>query len=205
MFKIRHFIEQSWLLIVSSFCFGVLIAITNAAWSPKIVQNEKNQLEELQKSLIAAKSFEAAIEGMEITDEKGRTIKTDIYKGLDANGTTVGFTFIATGAGFADKIWLVIAVDSKCEKFLGYKVLSSNETPGFGDKIKEDYLGNQFKGTPVGKIELIKTGEAGTIDSEIVAISGATVSSEAVVKIFNAYIDKVTEQLRTKGLIGNGR
>jgi Na+-translocating ferredoxin:NAD+ oxidoreductase RnfG subunit len=79
-------------------------------------------------------------------------------------------------------------------------VLASNETPGFGDKIKKDYLGRQFEGAPAGRLELVKTGDEGKIDSEIVAISGATVSSEAVVKTFNTYIGKVKEQLQAKGM-----
>ena len=33
---IKHFIEQSWLLIVSSFVFGLLLAGANAAWMPRI-------------------------------------------------------------------------------------------------------------------------------------------------------------------------
>ena len=75
MSKIKYFIEQSWLLILASFCFGLLIAITNAAWSPKIGQNETDKLNELQRSLIAAESFESAIEGVEIAGAKGKIIK----------------------------------------------------------------------------------------------------------------------------------
>ena len=132
-------------------------------------------------------------------------LRTDIYEAFDSNGIGVGFAFVAEGPGFQDKIKLVIAVDRKCEKFFGFKVLSSNETPGFGSKIKEKFFGEQFQGAPAGKMELVKTGEANTIDSEIVAITGATVSSEAVVKIFNKYTDKIKERLQTEGLIGNGK
>ncbi|MHC4734411.1 MAG: FMN-binding protein, partial [Planctomycetota bacterium] len=111
---------------------------------------------------------------------------------------TAGFAFVGVGSGFADKIKLVIAIDSKCEKLLGFDVLSSNETPGFGDKIKEKGFRNQFKGIAVGNLELIKAGK--TKDIEIVAISGATVSSESVVKIFNTYIDKIKEKIQEAGL-----
>lgn len=202
MGKIKHFIQQSWLLIVASFCFGLLIATTNAWLSPRIIQNEKNKLYVRMAGLIRdANNFEVAIEGVEIAGKKGRVTKTDIYKAVDGNGDSVGYAFVAVGPGFADKIKLVIAVDSKCEKFFGYKVLASNETPGFGDKIKEDYLGNQFNGAPADKMHLVKTGDSQKIDSEIVAITGATVSSEAVIKIFNAHIDTVRKQLREKGLI----
>jgi electron transport complex protein RnfG len=205
MSKIKHFFEQSWLLIISSFCFGLLIAVTNAAWSPRIEQNEKDKLNDLMTGLIEAKNFQLTIEDAEVPGKKGKITKTDIYEALDDTGSSAGFAFVAIGPGFADKIKLVIAVDAKCESFLGFKVLSSNETPGFGDRIKEDYFGNQFKKAPAGELQLVKTGEAETIDSEIIAISGATVSSEAVVKIFNAYIDKVREQLQSKELKTNGQ
>ncbi len=206
MLKIKHFIQQSWLLIVSSFCFGLLIAVTNAAWSPRIEQNQKDKLNNLMRGLIAdANDFKMVLEAVQIPGRKGRTTKTDIYEADDVDGRSIGFAFIASGPGFADKIKLVIAVDGKCEKFFGFDVLSSNETPGFGSKIKEDYYRNQFKGAPAGKLELVKVGKTEKLDSKIVAISGATVSSEAVVKIFNMYIDKVKEKLKAKGLIDNGR
>ena len=205
MLKIKHFIEQSWLLIVSSFCFGLLIAVASAAWSPRIERNEREKRNNLMKELIRdANSFEVAAEGVEVPARKGKLTKTDIYKAVDSEGSSVGFAFIAVGSGFQDKIKLVIAVDGACEKLFGFKVLASNETPGFGDKIKKDYLGSQFKGAPAKELQLVKTGDEKRIDSEIVAISGATVSSQAVVDIFNKYVDKIREQLRTKGLIGDG-
>ncbi|UCF43245.1 MAG: FMN-binding protein [Planctomycetota bacterium] len=206
MSKVKHFFEQSWLLIISSFCFGLLIAVTNAAWSPRIEQNEKDKLNNLMAGLITeARNFEITIEDVQVPGKKGKITKTDIYTALDDAGSNAGFAFVATGPGFADKIKLVIAVDAKCESFLGFKVLSSNETPGFGDRIKEDYFGNQFKKAPADELQLLKTGDPKTIDSEIIAISGATVSSEAVVHILNTYIDKVKEQLQAKESTVNGK
>jgi electron transport complex protein RnfG len=206
MSKIKHFFEQSWLLIISSFCFGLLIAVTNAAWSQRIEQNEKDKLNDLMTGLITeARNFEITIEDVEVPGKKGKITKTDIYTALDDTGSNAGFAFVAAGPGFADKIKLVIAVDAKCERFLGFKVLSSNETPGFGDRIKEDYFGDQFKKAPAQELQLLKTGDPQTIDSEIVAISGATVSSEAVVNILNTYIDKVKEQLQAKESTINGK
>ena len=206
MAKIKHFIQQSWLLIVASFLFGLLIAVANAAWSPRIEQNEKEKLYSRMRKLITdANSFEIAINRVEIPGKKGKILRTDIYEAFDSNGISVGFAFVAEGPGFQDKIKLVIAVDGKCEKFFGFKVLSSNETPGFGSKIKEEFFGEQFKEAPFGKLDIEKAGNAEEIDSQIVAITGATVSSEAVVKIFNKYTDKIKERLKTERLIGNGK
>jgi len=199
MSKITHFIQQSWLLIVAAFFFGLLIAVTNAAWQPRIIQNEVNKLNDLMKGLIdTAQKFEIAEKQIELTSEKGKIIKTDIYKALGADDKTLGFAFVASGPGFADKIKLVVAVNQNFENFFGFKVLASNETPGFGSKIKEEFFGNQFKNAPAKKLILTKIGDEEQIDDQIVAISGATVSSEAVVKIINNFITQIKDKMQNK-------
>ncbi len=201
MLKIKFFFQQSWLLLVSSFCFGLLIAVANSAWLPIIEQNKKDKFDNLMRGLITdANTFEIVIEKLEIPVQKGRVEKTNVYKALDSQGKILGFAFVAAGSGFADKIELVIAVDQKCEKFLGFKTLSCNETPGFGSKIKEDFFSGQFKSAPAEKLELVKAGNPQEVDNKIVAISGATVTSTAVVNMFNIYIDKVKQELQKKGL-----
>ena len=201
MSKVKYFFEQSWLLIVSAFCFGLLLAVANAGWSDRITQNEIDKRNKLMTALIAdANSFDLAIDDANIPGRKGKILETDIYKAVDSSGKTAGFAFIAIGAGFADKIKLVIAVDSNCQKLYGYKVLASNETPGFGDKIKEDFLSAQFVGAPIEMLILSKSGDASVIDRQIIAITGATVSSDAVVKTFNMYIEVVKELLQKEGL-----
>jgi len=202
---IRHFIEQSWLLIVCSFIFGLLLAAANAAWMPRIQQNKIDKLDRLMSGLLGgAEEFDLAVTQLEVSLPKDRTAKSDIYKALSADGKCLGWAFIAEGSGFADKIELVIAVNASFEELAGFDVLASNETPGFGDQIKLDYYRNQFRNAPAMKLELSKTGDDKKIDSEIVAITGATVSSQAVVDILNNYIEQVKGQLLTKGLIGDG-
>ncbi|MEE9371255.1 MAG: FMN-binding protein [Sedimentisphaerales bacterium] len=201
--KIKYFFQQSWLLIISSFCFGLLIAVTNAAWSPRIEQNKIDKLNRLMGGLLPkAAEFELEAE-LEIKSEKGKKVKSNVYKAFSDAGKCIGWAFNTSGPGFADKIELVVAVDENFQNFAGYAVLSSNETPGFGDQIKLPYYRNQFAGAPAEELELVKTGNAEKIDSEIVAISGATVSSEAVVEIINNSIKQIKDQMQ--GLIGNGK
>jgi Na+-translocating ferredoxin:NAD+ oxidoreductase subunit G len=189
-------------LIVSAFLFGLLIAVADAAWSGKAAENQKNKLGNLMKKLVTnAAKFEVAIKDANVADGKGKPIKTDIYKAVDGNEKTLGFAYITSGTGFADKIELIIAVDESCGKFLGFEILYANETPGFGDKIKKDEFRNQFKNAPAGVVSLIKAGDRGKIDNEIVAITGATVTSTAVTNIFNKSIVSVKEVLQQKGLI----
>jgi len=199
MLKIKHFIEQSWLLIVASFFFGLLIAVTNAALSPRIVQNKINKRNRLVGALLPeAKDFVLLEAEIEIESIQGKKEKVEVYRAMSEGGECVGWSFNAAGSGFADKIELVVAVDKDFEKLAGFDVLASNETPGFGDQIKYDYYKDQFKGAPAEELKLIPSGDPKKIDAEIVAISGATVSSESVVEIINNYLIQIKEQMRQK-------
>ncbi|MBN1788527.1 MAG: FMN-binding protein [Sedimentisphaerales bacterium] len=195
---IKHYIEQSWLLIVSSFAFGLLIAITNAAWQPRIEQNKINKLNNLMNELIPNAKYECIMTDVQVDLGKGKIAKSNVYKATAPDGNSAGFCFGAQGAGFADKIELVIAVDAALEKIKGYSVLSSNETPGFGDRIVGDYFRHQFINAPMTNLSLTKKGDDKIIDNNIVAISGATVSSTAVVNIFNNYLDQMKKKINEK-------
>jgi electron transport complex protein RnfG len=202
--KIKYFIQQSWLLIVSSFFFGLLIAATNYALSERIEENKTKKFNLLTGALLPGAKPELATE-VEIDSIGGKKEKVDIYKAMTKTGVCIGWSFKATGPGFQDKIELVIAVDKNFEKIVGFNVLASNETPGFGDRIKDDYYQDQFKSAPVDFFKLEKTGDPKIIDSTIVAITGATVSSESVVKIINNYLLQIKKQMQEKGMIDNGK
>ncbi len=217
MSKIKHFIQQSWLLIISSFCFGLLIAGTNYALSERIERNRTDKLYRQTGELLnrfnamsdanlpKAEQFEEFAE-VEITSSRGKKQVVVVVRALSADReTVVGWSFNASGSGFADKIELVVAVDKDFESIAGFDVLASNETPGFGDKIKLPNWRNQFAGAPVEELKLVKTGDVEKIDSEIVAISGATVSSKAVVDIINNSIIQIKDQMQKEELIDNGK
>jgi electron transport complex protein RnfG len=204
--KVKYFFQQSWLLIVASFFFGLLIAVANAAWEGRILQNEEDKFNNLVVEMLPeAVTSEVAVESVEIESGKGKKKVTSVRKAVSAGGECVGWAFVCEGSGFADKIKLVLTVDAGFEKLKGYGVLSSNETPGFGDKIKDPYYREQFVGAPTTKLVLIKLGDPGEIDSRIVAISGATVSSEAVVKIVNTFLGRIKGHVKEMGLIDNGK
>ena len=217
MLKIKYFAQQSWLLIISSFCFGLLIAGTNYALSERIERNRTDKLYRQTGELLnrfnamsdanlpKAEQFEEFAE-VEITSSRGKKQVVVVVRALSADGeTVVGWSFNASGSGFADKIELVVAVDKDFESIAGFDVLASNETPGFGDKIKLPNWRNQFAGAPVEELKLVKTGDVEKIDSEIVAISGATVSSKAVVDIINNSIIQIKDQMQKEELIDNGK
>lgn len=180
------FIRQSWLVLVSALAFGLLVAGVNAALEGKIAENARLKKEKALKTLLTdATSFET------ITDDEGNMVYS---VGKDSSGNIAGYALIASGGGFADKIELLVAFDSEIKILKGFYVLKSQETPGFGDKIthesKPGEIGfkKRFQDRPIdNKLIVIKSGnpKEHTDDNTIVAITGATITSEAVTKIVN--------------------
>lgn len=204
MRRIRHFFEQSWLLIVAAFFFGLLIAVTNAALSPRIELNKVSKLTTLAKGLLPqAEKFAPLKTEIEVKTLDGRKQKINVYRAI-TDGQTAGWVFKALGSGWGGTLELGVVVDGSFKTMAGLGILVSNETVGFGDQIKEDYFRRQFAGAPAERLSLVSTGSEEKIDSEIVAISGATVSSTAVVDAVNHYLPQVKEKLQQKGLIGDG-
>jgi electron transport complex protein RnfG len=204
MHSLKRFLQESWLLIASSFLFGLLIAAADAALAPRIEQNKVAKFTSMAGGLLTqAQEFVPLPEPIQVKAKDGRPEELTVYQAM-AGSRTIGWVFRVTGYGFADKIELVVAVDDKFQTIAGYDVLFSNETPNFGDQIKGAYFRNQFAGAPAGPLVLANAGTPTKIDSTIVAITGATISSTAVVAAFNHYLPQVKEQLQQKGLIGHG-
>jgi len=204
MSKLKYFVQQSWLLLVSSFFFGLLIAVTNAALSGRIEQNRVAKLNTLTKALLPeAERFQPLDADIEVQLPDGSKEKATIFQAFSGDNQRVGWSFNAHGTGFVGPIELVVAVDKDFQKLMGFNVLASSETPGFGDQIKADYYRRQFINAPADKLMLVKTGSAAAVDSQIVAITGATVSSQAVVNIVNTFLTQIKNQMQEKGLIGN--
>jgi len=200
MLKIKYFIQQSWLLVVSAFVFGLLIAVTNAALIDRINANNANKVTDKLKSLMPLATEFPKQESITIKSQKQGDVDVEIYKAV-SDGQCQGWAFKAFGAGFADKITLIVVVDKSFEKIVGFSVLASNETPGFGDRISNSFYRDQFASAPTEKLNLVKAGDADDIDSDIVAISGATVSSGAVVDIINNTMLQLKNKMPEKGMI----
>ncbi len=204
--SLKRFVKESWLLVAASLVCGLLLAAADAALGPRIEMNKAAKLTNLAVGLLPdARTFAPLSEPVEIKALDGRIESAVVFKAM-ADNTVVGWVFKVVGSGFADKVELVAAVDAPFQKIAGYDVLSSSETVNFGDQIKTAYYRDQFAGAPADRLALVGPGAAKPedIDPTIVAISGATISSEAVVQAMNHYLPQFKEQLEKKGLIGNG-
>jgi len=122
-----------------------------------------------------------------------------VYGAYTADGQFVGYAIPAEGPGFQDTIRLIYGFDPETERIVGMSVLESRETPGLGDRIyKDQAFVDQFRDLAVApRIELVK--EAPTSPNQVDAITGATISSTAVVAIIQRSDETWLERLPEPG------
>ena len=118
-----------------------------------------------------------------------------VFLGYDQAGEPIGFAIQAEGFGFQDLITLIFGYDPQDNEVLGMKVLKHLETPGLGDKIVKDsaYVAG-FEGaeTPIQGVKPDRnTGDPHQVDM----ITGATISSSAVIRIINDRLEEVRDLL----------
>ncbi len=108
-----------------------------------------------------------------------------VYAGYAADGRFLGYAIPAEGSGYQDTIGLLYGFDPARRRVTGMEVLVSSETPGLGDKIyKDEAFVGAFRDLGIEpEIELVK--EGATADNQVDGITGATISSRAVVRILN--------------------
>jgi len=109
-----------------------------------------------------------------------------MYAGYDEDGIFVGYAIPAAGPGFQDTIGLLYGFEPDRRLVTGMEILESRETPGLGDKIYKDadFVAN-FKQLLIDpEIVVVKKGKK-TGPNVVDAITGATISSKAVVRIIN--------------------
>ena len=126
--------------------------------------------------------------------ETGVEIGT-VFQALGADGSLLGYVVQSTsteGYGGDIVLYLGVTLDGTLN---GISLLEISETPGLGMRAQE-VLAPQFRGKQVSQFTYTKTW--GSSDSEIDAISGATITTEAVTNAVNGGL-KVAEALRQGG------
>lgn len=108
-----------------------------------------------------------------------------VYLGYDGSGEPVGFAVEGGEPGFQDIIRLIFGYNPHTRQVLGMKVLGHLETPGLGDKIVKDtvFVG-AFDGV-LAPIDGVKPDRNTGDPSQVDMITGATISSRAVIAIIN--------------------
>jgi electron transport complex protein RnfG len=182
-------------LALAGFLSGAAIVAVYEATLPVI---EANAAARLEAAVLEVLPGATRMEGRTWTEtglapaDEG----ANIYAGFDEGGRLLGYAIPASGGGFQDTIAIIFGYNPERTQVVGYRVLESRETPGLGDRIFKDpaFVG-AFSGLEAGAdLVLTKPGAAAN-PGEVDAISGATISSRAVIKIMNAALGEWRERL----------
>jgi len=119
-----------------------------------------------------------------------------VYVGWDADGGPVGIAAAAGEPGFQDVIRLIFGFDPGSGDVLGMKVLESKETPGLGDKIVKDSVFVAGFEDVAAPLVGVKAGQGTGGEDEVHMITGATISSQAVIDIINHRVAGLEDPLR---------
>lgn len=187
--QIKNIFKYALVLFIITAITAALLAWVNMVTVDKIAQNAVlAENEALREVMTNAERFEPLDEAA----AKGYGAQV-IYIAKDASDEAVGVCVKMAKNGYGGEIVSVIGVDTE-GIVTGVSIISHSETPGLGAKlVKEDFKG-QFTGK--GEVSVVK---AGAKDTEVNAISGATISSRALTESVNSAV-LVLKQIKGEGI-----
>jgi electron transport complex protein RnfG len=190
-------------LVFTLFMAGLIAGLTLAGvyegTRPAI---ERNQARALERAVYTVVPGSTQMQKLILTEGELVPASDDpaltgplVIAAYDETGAFAGYAIPAEGAGFQDTIRLLFGYDPAGRQVIGMEILESRETPGLGDKIfKDEQFVATFRDLAIEpRIELVKEGR--TAPNEVDAITGATISSQAVVNIINGALQRWLDQL----------
>ncbi|MGL5414741.1 MAG: RnfABCDGE type electron transport complex subunit G [Clostridium sp.] len=166
---------------------GILLGAVNGLTKDVILENSKINKDDLKIIMPLANK----IEDTEFVLEEDNNIK-EVYLAKNEN-KEIGYIFKVGTKGFHGPVDMFVGISE--DKLSGIKVSSHTETPGLGARIEEEEFREKFTDKPIEKsLEIIKVEPSE--EQQIDGISGATVSSKAVVTAVNEVINFYKENIK---------
>ena len=179
------------LTLITLVAGGVLGLVYEITKEPIAKQQEMAKQEAYKSVFEDADSFEVCVEEGDgelaaYLAENGFEAQTinEVMEAKDASGETLGYALnLTTSEGYGGDITFSMGVRED-GTLNGISILTMSETAGLGMNATKDEFKNQFQNKQAEAFEVTKTGAAA--DNQINAISGATITSNAVTKGVNS-------------------
>jgi len=164
-------------LLIITFVAALALSITNMVTAGPIkAQIQKENDLSRQSVLPEAETFELMddIQGIDLSNWPDIQ---EVYAGKSGD-RIVGYTFKVSTKGYGGSIEMTLGIDTD-GRISGLKIGNHQETPGLGAKAAETSFQDQYKGKTAGG-GLTVTKASNPKDSEVEAITGATITSRAI-------------------------
>lgn len=178
-------------LVISAF-FSALLAITNASYLPAIERSQELAVKRVVLDVLGVLPCDdTEVEAFfQENITKANIAGKEVFVYTEA-GEVKGYAIPMGGPGLWGTIRGYVGVSADGSRLLGMGFTEHSETPGLGGRIDEPWYKEQFRGHPISAQAPITYGSSGGLD----AITGATATSEAVLRILNNAIADVVGQL----------
>lgn len=201
----KDYIKPSLTLLVICFVMVALVATVNSMTAEKVETLARIMKEEnMQQVLDEADSYVS--EELAYFDQENNTVINEINTGYTGDEVK-GYVYVTTTVGYGGDITVMVGLDIS-GKVTGVVMGDNNETVGLGKKASEAGFLNQFIGADSPNIKAVKSGvstgagvdtvsNASTStngQNQIDAISGATITSDAMARAVNASLKHFTEE-----------
>lgn len=170
-------------LFIICLCATFLLGIVNDITKDKIAQNAVETEMNSRKIVMAeAKDFGEKVEGNHTFE--GVESPYNYVEAYDKNGDLIGYVFVTQSTGYGGAISTMTGVSAD-GKITGVEFLQINETVGLGMNATKDSFKDQFKGFS----GVIGVNKNESTETEIKALTGATITSKAAAKGVNIALD----------------
>jgi len=198
MNDIKTMIKNASILFVITLVAGVLLGLVyQVTKEPIAYQNELAQTKANQEVFSDAASFEDVTLDSDAAAAAVATYSkieiVSVKKALDESGSELGYVIQVSSGGYGDDIVFTMGITND-GVLNGISIISINETPGLGMNAEKVLVPQFVSKTILGNFEVTKTKSAS--DSQIEAISGATITSKAITNGVNAGIAYWTNALK---------
>lgn len=188
----KQMIKDSLILFAITLIAGLLLGGVYAITKNPIAKTQEDKKNEAYQAVFtdAAEFMEVAdaADAQQVLADAGYTKDRidEVKAATDADGKTLGYVMTITSSeayGGELQLAMGIRMDGTVN---GISFLSLSETIGLGMEAKKPEFQEQFAGKQVERFAYSKTGA--TADNEIDALSGATITTNAVTNAVNAGI-----------------
>ena len=191
----NKFLKNCLALFVITLVAGISLAFVNEVTKEPIAKAQDKARLEAYEVVYPNAEFKVMDNSDEILKASSKSLEKenlsqcsvdDVLAVTDKNGNLIGYVFSATSpSGYGGDIKVAIGVSN---------VLSHSETAGLGAKATEDEFKSQFIGKSANGINYTKNGASN--DTEIDALSGATITSNAVCEAVDSALAVYNHQLK---------
>lgn len=188
----KEIIRPAAVLVIICIVIAALLAGTNELTKEPIAEQTQLQAQQAREIVLPqASRFEPvpadAVQSLGLPD--------GCYFALDKDNRVIGVTITTAAKGYGGDITVIVGIDSTQDSVSGVSILSQDETPGLGSNATNAEFTDQYKQPlPQNGFSVIKNAQPK--DGEIAAITGATITSDAVTAAVNEALSVYNNTLK---------